>query len=263
MHFKQCLCLCLENPMDRGTWWATVHRVAESDLTKVISHTHTHTRDLQASLFAFLFLPAVWVQRILVLSTLRSHTMSSLPPQIVNLMVENVSASHINVYFFRFWRSPSSLELIFTWQLYFHVTLIRLPQDIFLEVRLLSQGNTHFMVFIMVAYCSSKKVVPNDFLWQSRGLFISHTVTNIRCYCCCYFYVFTDTQYVITRGVNIREQMSARTGCRALECLSVLCTPLVSGLGGMKRVPGQLVEWRTQGLWVAALYYPVWRYHAA
>ena len=28
------------------------------------------------------------------------------------------------------------------------------------------------MVFIMVAYCSSKKVVPNYFLWQSR-LFIS------------------------------------------------------------------------------------------
>ena len=23
-------CSCLENPMDRGTWWATVHGVAES-----------------------------------------------------------------------------------------------------------------------------------------------------------------------------------------------------------------------------------------
>ena len=22
---------CLENPMDRGAWWATVHRVAESN----------------------------------------------------------------------------------------------------------------------------------------------------------------------------------------------------------------------------------------
>ena len=22
--------VCLENPMDRGTWWATVHRVAKS-----------------------------------------------------------------------------------------------------------------------------------------------------------------------------------------------------------------------------------------
>ena len=29
-------CSCLENPMDRGAWWATVHRVAESD-------TRTHT----------------------------------------------------------------------------------------------------------------------------------------------------------------------------------------------------------------------------
>ena len=28
---------CLENPMDRGTWWATVHGVAESDMTKQFS----------------------------------------------------------------------------------------------------------------------------------------------------------------------------------------------------------------------------------
>ena len=25
---------CLENPIDRETWWATVHRVAESDTTE-------------------------------------------------------------------------------------------------------------------------------------------------------------------------------------------------------------------------------------
>ena len=25
---------CLENPMDRGVWWATVHRVAELDTTE-------------------------------------------------------------------------------------------------------------------------------------------------------------------------------------------------------------------------------------
>ena len=26
---------CLENPMDRGAWWAMVHRVAESGVTEV------------------------------------------------------------------------------------------------------------------------------------------------------------------------------------------------------------------------------------
>ena len=33
---------CLENPTDRGAWWATVHMVAESDTTEATSHTHTH-----------------------------------------------------------------------------------------------------------------------------------------------------------------------------------------------------------------------------
>ena len=31
---------CLENPMDRGAWQATVHRVTESHLTEVTWHTH-------------------------------------------------------------------------------------------------------------------------------------------------------------------------------------------------------------------------------
>ena len=26
---------CLETPMDRGAWWAMVHRVTESDMTEV------------------------------------------------------------------------------------------------------------------------------------------------------------------------------------------------------------------------------------
>ena len=30
---------CLENFMDSGAWWATVHRVAESDTTEVTEHT--------------------------------------------------------------------------------------------------------------------------------------------------------------------------------------------------------------------------------
>ena len=33
---------CLENPMDRGAWQATIHRVSESDMTGVAQHGHSH-----------------------------------------------------------------------------------------------------------------------------------------------------------------------------------------------------------------------------
>ena len=29
---------CLEKPMDRGVWWATVHGITESDMTEVTEH---------------------------------------------------------------------------------------------------------------------------------------------------------------------------------------------------------------------------------
>ena len=39
---------CLENPMDRGAWWAIVHRVAKSwtwhNWLSMHTHTHTHIR---------------------------------------------------------------------------------------------------------------------------------------------------------------------------------------------------------------------------
>ena len=35
---------CLDNPMDRGAWWATVHSVTESDTTERLKHTHTHPK---------------------------------------------------------------------------------------------------------------------------------------------------------------------------------------------------------------------------
>ena len=33
---------CLENPMDRGTWWATVHRVTKTQAQLKQLSTHAH-----------------------------------------------------------------------------------------------------------------------------------------------------------------------------------------------------------------------------
>ena len=38
-HFNIFQYSCPEHPMTRGAWWATVHRVAESDMTEVTQHT--------------------------------------------------------------------------------------------------------------------------------------------------------------------------------------------------------------------------------
>ena len=38
-HGNPLQCPCLENPIDRGAWWATVHRVSkESDTTEETEH---------------------------------------------------------------------------------------------------------------------------------------------------------------------------------------------------------------------------------
>ena len=37
---------CLENPLDREAWQATVHGVSKSQTTKQLTHTHTHTHKL-------------------------------------------------------------------------------------------------------------------------------------------------------------------------------------------------------------------------
>ena len=44
---------CLENPMARGAWQATVHRVAKSQTRLRHTHTHTHTQGLYKFFFIF------------------------------------------------------------------------------------------------------------------------------------------------------------------------------------------------------------------
>ena len=41
-HGNPLQCSCLENPMDKGAWWATVHGVAES-WTRLSDLAHTRT----------------------------------------------------------------------------------------------------------------------------------------------------------------------------------------------------------------------------
>ena len=37
-HGNPLRCSCLENPVDRGAWWATAHGTAESGATKAAEH---------------------------------------------------------------------------------------------------------------------------------------------------------------------------------------------------------------------------------
>ena len=46
---------CLENPMDRGACWATVHRVTQSWTRLKHTHTHTHTHPFVSKVMSLLF----------------------------------------------------------------------------------------------------------------------------------------------------------------------------------------------------------------
>ena len=47
-HINPLQCSCLENPMDRGAWWATIHRVAKSRIGLKRLKAHGHTADLKS-----------------------------------------------------------------------------------------------------------------------------------------------------------------------------------------------------------------------
>ena len=40
---------CLENPIDRGIWWTTVHGISESDMTELLNN-NIHIKNITASL---------------------------------------------------------------------------------------------------------------------------------------------------------------------------------------------------------------------
>ena len=47
---------CLENPTDRGVWWATVHGVTRSRI-QLSMHTHICSTSVLTSFFFFFFWP--------------------------------------------------------------------------------------------------------------------------------------------------------------------------------------------------------------
>ena len=59
-------CSCLDNPMDRGTWWATVHRVTKSRTW--LKWLSMHTQD--SSIF-FLFTPVLLPRIVILIICLR------------------------------------------------------------------------------------------------------------------------------------------------------------------------------------------------
>ena len=71
---------CLENPTDRGAWWATRHGVAT--WTRLSAHTHTHSKKLRRGT------RTPWMP----------HSRPPLPPQIIvfqlknSFIIENISS---------------------------------------------------------------------------------------------------------------------------------------------------------------------------
>ena len=49
---------CLENPMDRRAWWATVYGVAKSQI-RLSAHTHTHNTKYPVICILFSNLPLI------------------------------------------------------------------------------------------------------------------------------------------------------------------------------------------------------------
>ena len=74
---------CLENPIDRGTWWATVFRVAESDTTQGTQHAHVYNLRMYMCVFCATLLTS---QYILIFSKSRIAGKSELEVQKLKIL---------------------------------------------------------------------------------------------------------------------------------------------------------------------------------
>ena len=54
---------CLENPMDRGAWWATVHRITETYISEVTELTWAHSPQLQGRFFPIYLRPVFGIMQ--------------------------------------------------------------------------------------------------------------------------------------------------------------------------------------------------------
>ena len=106
---------CLENPMDREAWWATVNSVtkSQSQLSTAHTHTHTHTQHLYPSVLT---------------DTHCSHILAIVNNAVMTMGMQIDISS-------RLW-------------FYFRFYLILFPLDIYPEVWLLDQRVVIFLILL-------------------------------------------------------------------------------------------------------------------
>ena len=62
---------CLENSMDRGVWQATVHGIAESDMTECLTHRYTQRSSVPKSLPRTQNPSVLWLHHLLANMTIK------------------------------------------------------------------------------------------------------------------------------------------------------------------------------------------------
>ena len=113
---------CLENPMDRGVWWAIVYGVAKSQTQPSDTHTHTHTHYFLLPYYSY-FSINIWDLVYLHVSLLytTSVILLSLCLCLTSIFVPLVCLFFSTLFFF------FSFNCIYFWLFWVFITVRRIP----------------------------------------------------------------------------------------------------------------------------------------